>query len=80
MGARSDRLFDLVGVGVLQCWIFLEFLHDVDKFLLGVDSTLALAIIQLAELADDLIQPENSQIILTKNSLTSAICLVNLPS
>lgn len=80
MGARCDRLLDLVGVGVLKSWIFLEFLHDVDKFLLGVDSALALAIIQLAELADHLIQPENSEIILTKNILTSAICLVNLPS
>jgi hypothetical protein len=64
---------------VLEGGVFLEFLHDVDEFLLGVYPAFVLSVVQFAEACDYFVEAVDGEVVLGGGSVTSAICLVNAP-
>lgn len=70
------RLLELLRLllldSLLKSWIFLELLHDVDEFLLGVYSSLNLSLIQLSKFTDNFIQSINGDVVL--NNPISYLC------
>lgn len=65
MSAWSNGFLHFLRGRILKSWVFLEFLHNIDKFLLGVDPAFVLSLIKLSKTTHYFIKTVDGKIILS---------------